>query len=186
MHIWGSKSHAVYSIPLCFYLGWSAYFGTMSIIRVWLIIMGIWQVGRLLRLGLGVVPVIIYHFNAVPVIHGLETWVKLIIKSIWECFLRNNLSTYPRPNLNMQQHAISLTDKIDRSFLVARLTSNSQQTHPRRTHAEIHWRNERVIDRNKEYWTIRIKNLFTQKVDFSYTFNENLTDWQTDCRTLLF
>ena len=25
MHLWGSKSHAVYSIPLCFYLGWSAY-----------------------------------------------------------------------------------------------------------------------------------------------------------------
>ena len=35
MHLWGSKSHAVYSIPLCFYLGWSAYFGTMSKIRVW-------------------------------------------------------------------------------------------------------------------------------------------------------
>ena len=30
MHLWESKSHAVYSIPLCFYLGWSAYFGTMS------------------------------------------------------------------------------------------------------------------------------------------------------------
>ena len=30
MHLWGSTSHAVYSIPLCFYLGWSAYLETMS------------------------------------------------------------------------------------------------------------------------------------------------------------
>ena len=29
MHLWGSNSHVVYSIPLCFYLGW------MSKIRVW-------------------------------------------------------------------------------------------------------------------------------------------------------
>ena len=35
MHLWGSKSHAVYSITLCFYPGWSAYLGTMSKIRVW-------------------------------------------------------------------------------------------------------------------------------------------------------
>ena len=35
MHLWGSKSNAVYSIPLCFYLGWSAYLGTMSKICVW-------------------------------------------------------------------------------------------------------------------------------------------------------
>ena len=31
----GRKSHAVYSIPLCFYLGWSAYSGTISKRRVW-------------------------------------------------------------------------------------------------------------------------------------------------------
>ena len=30
MHFWGSRSHAVYSVPLCFYLGWSAYLKTMS------------------------------------------------------------------------------------------------------------------------------------------------------------
>ena len=35
-----------------------------------LIIMGIWQVRRLLRWGLGVVPVIIYHINAVPVVQA--------------------------------------------------------------------------------------------------------------------
>ena len=35
MHLWGSKSHAVYSNPLCFYLGWSAYLETMSKNRVW-------------------------------------------------------------------------------------------------------------------------------------------------------
>ena len=35
MHLWGSTSHAVYSIPLCFYLGWSAYLETMSNIRFW-------------------------------------------------------------------------------------------------------------------------------------------------------
>ena len=35
MHLWGSKLHVVYSIPRCVYLGWSAYLGTMSKIRVW-------------------------------------------------------------------------------------------------------------------------------------------------------
>ena len=36
MHLWGCKSHAVYSIPLCFFfLGRSAYLGTMSKIRAW-------------------------------------------------------------------------------------------------------------------------------------------------------
>ena len=35
MHLWESKSHAVYSIPLCFYIGWKAYLKTMSKIHVW-------------------------------------------------------------------------------------------------------------------------------------------------------
>ena len=37
MHLLGSKLRAVYSISLCvfFYLGWSAYLGMMSKIRVW-------------------------------------------------------------------------------------------------------------------------------------------------------
>ena len=35
IHLWGSKLHAIYSIPLCFYLGWNAYLGTMSKIRFW-------------------------------------------------------------------------------------------------------------------------------------------------------
>ena len=35
MHLWESTSHVGYSIPLCFYLGWSAYLETMSKIRVW-------------------------------------------------------------------------------------------------------------------------------------------------------
>ena len=35
MHLLGSKSHAVYSITLSFYLGWRAYLGTMSKIRIW-------------------------------------------------------------------------------------------------------------------------------------------------------
>ena len=55
MHLWGSKSHAVYSIPLCFYLGWSAYFETMSKRRVRPYnIIG--QKGRLLRWGFGGTP----------------------------------------------------------------------------------------------------------------------------------
>ena len=35
MHLWGTKPHAVYSIPQCFYHGWSAYLGTISKISVW-------------------------------------------------------------------------------------------------------------------------------------------------------
>ena len=44
------------------------YLGTVSV----LIIMCIWQVGRILRWGLRVVPVIIYHCNAVPVVDSLH------------------------------------------------------------------------------------------------------------------
>ena len=68
MHLWGSKSHAVYSIPLCFYLEWSAHLGTMSNFRVWPYYNGYmtgW--GGFLGGGLGVVPAIIYHCNAVLV-----------------------------------------------------------------------------------------------------------------------
>ena len=34
MHLWGSKLHAGYSIPLRFYLGWSAFGGRCQKIRV--------------------------------------------------------------------------------------------------------------------------------------------------------
>ena len=34
MHLWGSKLHAGYSIPLRFYLGWSAFWGRCQKIRV--------------------------------------------------------------------------------------------------------------------------------------------------------
>ena len=37
-----------------------------------LIIVGIWRVRRLLRWDLGVVPVIKYHFNAVPVLRSKD------------------------------------------------------------------------------------------------------------------
>ena len=33
-HLWGSKLHAGYSIPLRFYLGWSAFWGRCQKIRV--------------------------------------------------------------------------------------------------------------------------------------------------------
>ena len=58
MHLWGNKSHAVNSIPLCFYLGWRAYLETMSKIRVrpYYIIWQKW--GGLLRWGFGVTPAI--------------------------------------------------------------------------------------------------------------------------------
>ena len=63
MHLWGSKLHAVYSIPLCFYFGFSAYLRTVSKIRVWPYYNGYitgatasWDLYHL------------YHFNAVPVI----------------------------------------------------------------------------------------------------------------------
>ena len=34
MHLWGSKLHAHYSIPLCFYLRWSAFWGRCQKNRV--------------------------------------------------------------------------------------------------------------------------------------------------------
>ena len=34
MHLWGSKLHAGYSIPLRFYLGWSAFWGRYQKTRV--------------------------------------------------------------------------------------------------------------------------------------------------------
>ena len=60
-------SHAVYFIPLCFYLGWSAYLGTMSKRSVWPYHNGYMAGGAASSLGLRVVPVIIYHFNAMSV-----------------------------------------------------------------------------------------------------------------------
>ena len=64
-HLCESKLHADYSIPLRFYLEWSALSGRCQKIVSGLIIMGIWQMGRLLSWGLGVVPAILYHCNAV-------------------------------------------------------------------------------------------------------------------------
>ena len=79
MHIWGSKSHAVYSIPLCFISDWVLIWGRCQKLESGLIIMGIWRVRRLLRFDLGVVPVIIYHFNAVPVVK-LENFRVLFLR----------------------------------------------------------------------------------------------------------
>ena len=69
-HLWGSKLHVGYSIHLRFLSRVKRYLGKMSKKKIvsGLIIMGIWQVGRLLRWGLGVVPAIIYHCYAVPVV----------------------------------------------------------------------------------------------------------------------
>ena len=53
MHLWGVKSHAVYSIPLCFYLGWGAYLNTMSKIRVWPYYNGYMTGGAASKVGLG-------------------------------------------------------------------------------------------------------------------------------------
>ena len=67
-HLWGSKLHAGYSIPLRFYLGWSAFWGRCQKIRVGPYYIYYMTEGWLLRWGFGVVPAIIYHCNAVPVI----------------------------------------------------------------------------------------------------------------------
>ena len=66
MHLWVSKSHAVCSIPV-FYLDGVLIWRRCQKFVSGLIIMGIWRVRRLLMWDLGVVPVIIYHFNAKPV-----------------------------------------------------------------------------------------------------------------------
>ena len=68
-HLLGSKLHAGYSIPLRFYLGWSAFWGRCQKFVTCLIYYIIWQKGWLLRWGFGVVPAIIYHCNAVPVVY---------------------------------------------------------------------------------------------------------------------
>ena len=69
-HLVGSNLNAGYSIPLRFEL--SAISGRCQKIVSGLIIMDIWQVGRLLRLGFGVVPAIIYHCNAEPMYGSLK------------------------------------------------------------------------------------------------------------------
>ena len=71
-HIWGSKLHAGYSIPLRFYLEWSAISWRCQKFVSGLIIMGIWQVGRFLTWSLVVVPAIIYHCNAVDSMEHLQ------------------------------------------------------------------------------------------------------------------
>ena len=68
MHLLGSKLHAGYSIPLRFYLGWSAFWGRCQKIRVRPYYILYDRRGGLLRLGFGVVPASIYYCNAVPVI----------------------------------------------------------------------------------------------------------------------
>ena len=73
MHLWGSKLHADFCIPSRFYLGWSAFLGTMSKNSCPALLSYMTEGWRLLRLGLGVVPAITYHCNAVPVIHALAT-----------------------------------------------------------------------------------------------------------------
>ena len=69
-YLWGSKLHSGYSIPLRFYLEGALFGDDVEKFVSGLIIIGtsIWQVGRLLRWGFGVVPAIIYYCNAVPVI----------------------------------------------------------------------------------------------------------------------
>ena len=67
--LWWSKSHAVYCTPLCFISDGVLIWGRCQKCLSVLIIMGIWQVGRLRRWSLGVVPAIIYHCNTVLVVH---------------------------------------------------------------------------------------------------------------------
>ena len=67
-HLWGSKLHAGYSIPLRFYLGWSAFWGRCQKIRVGPYYIYYMTEGVASCRGFGVVPAIIYHCNAVPVV----------------------------------------------------------------------------------------------------------------------
>ena len=67
MHLYRSKSRAVYSIPLCLITDGALIWGRCQKFVSGLIIMDIWQVGQLLRWGLRVVPAIIYHCNVVLV-----------------------------------------------------------------------------------------------------------------------
>ena len=70
MHLLGSKSHAVYTIPLCFLSRMERLFGddvkTSCPALLYYMTEG-GGGGRLLRWGFGVVPAIIHHCNAVPV-----------------------------------------------------------------------------------------------------------------------
>ena len=66
-HLWGSKLHAGYSIPLCFYLEWSGFCDEVKKFVSGLIIVYDRR-GWLLRCGFGVVPAIIFHCNVVPVV----------------------------------------------------------------------------------------------------------------------
>ena len=68
MHLWGSKLHADHPIPLRFYLGWSAFWGRCKKNSCPALLHFMTEGWRLLRWGLGVVPAITYHCNAVPVV----------------------------------------------------------------------------------------------------------------------
>ena len=67
MLLWGSKLHSCYSISLRFYLGWSV-FGDDVKNSCPALLYYMTEGWRLLRWGLGLVPAITYHCNAVPVI----------------------------------------------------------------------------------------------------------------------
>ena len=73
MHLWESKSHAVYSIPLCFISDGALIWRRCRKFVTGLIILYDRR-GRLLRWGFGVVPAIICHCNAVPVVRSTTTY----------------------------------------------------------------------------------------------------------------
>ena len=97
-HLWGSKLHAGNSIPLRFYLRWSAFWGRCPKIRVWHYYI-IWQKGWLLRWGFGMVPAIIYQ--AIPIFFFVK---RQRAGRFWRCWLTKN----KQENLNQIRIFVSV------------------------------------------------------------------------------
>ena len=98
-HLCGSKLHAGYSIPLRFYLEGALFGDDVEKFVSGLIITGtsIWQVGRLLRRGLGAVSAIMYHCNVVSVIltkSNRKLWSRSFTKCVSERGISDRVSRY--------------------------------------------------------------------------------------------
>ena len=85
-----------------FKLEWSAICGRCQKFMSGLIIMGIWQVGRLHRWGLGVVPAILYHCKAMLVLRR-DKITSSVDRDLWKYTLVNYTSKtiYNRASRNV-------------------------------------------------------------------------------------
>ena len=88
---------------LCVFISdWAPIWGRCQKIVSGLIIMGVWQVGAASYVGLGVFPVIIYHFTAVPVVRVRVRWneVHSSVLKICTCTSIQRISEEWKPGIS--------------------------------------------------------------------------------------